>query len=102
MSTSEAPPISPVVQTDNPDLTTPSASASRDEQPVELDATSSSPERIRRNSRPLALGDLSPEERDKRVAMYKQRENDPAVLVDLPQTPQAAELEKVGGMGKEG
>ena len=38
----------------------------------------------------------------KRVAMYKQRENDPAVLVDLPQTPQAAELEKVGGMGKEG
>lgn len=28
------------------------------------------------------------------------RENDPAVLVDLPKTPQAAELEKVGAMGK--
>ncbi|KAI7466394.1 hypothetical protein KC351_g14491 [Hortaea werneckii] len=102
MSTSKATPISPVVQTANPALTTPSASASHDEQPVELDATSSSPERIRRNSRPWGLGDLSPEERDKRVAMRKQRENDPAVLVDLPKTPQAAELEKVGAMGKEG
>ncbi|KAI7261069.1 hypothetical protein KC345_g9909 [Hortaea werneckii] len=98
MSPSEASPISPVVQTANPNLTTPSASTSHE--PVELDATSSSPERIRRNSRPLGLGDLSPEEQDKRVAMHKQRENDPAVLVDLPQTPQAAELEKVGAMEK--
>lgn len=28
--------------------------------------------------------------------MHKERENDPAVLVDLPGTPQAEELEKVG------
>lgn len=32
--------------------------------------------------------------------MHKERENDPAVLVDLPGTPQAEELEKVGVTGK--
>ncbi|KAI7215261.1 hypothetical protein KC333_g5541 [Hortaea werneckii] len=106
-TTSEEPPISPV-QADKknkkPDLPSPSSSSSAaalvishdDAPPAELDGTPSSPERMRRNSRPRALKDLSPEERDKRVAMHKERENDPAVLVDLPGTPQAEELEKVG------
>ncbi|GAB1740910.1 hypothetical protein NU219Hw_g5983t2 [Hortaea werneckii] len=103
-TTSEGPPISPVRAGKKPDLPSSSSAAfatSHDEQPAELDGTPSSPERMRRNSRPLASKDLSPEERDKRVAMHKQRENDPAVLVDLPKTPQAEELEKVGVSGKD-
>ncbi|KAI7536553.1 hypothetical protein KC331_g11413 [Hortaea werneckii] len=111
-TTSEEPPISPVQaerKNKKPDLPSPSSSSSAalvishdDPPPAELDGTPSSPERMRRNSRPRALKDLSPEERDKRVAMHKERENDPAVLVDLPKTPQAEELEKVGVTGKQG
>ncbi|KAI7235890.1 hypothetical protein KC330_g4027 [Hortaea werneckii] len=108
-TTSEDPPISPVqAEKDKkkPDLPSPSSSAamvtSHDEAPAELDGTPSSPERMRRNLRPRALKDLSPEERDKLVAMHKERENDPAVLVDLPGTPQAEELEKVGVTEKQG
>jgi len=32
----------------------------------------------------------------KRAQLHKERKNDPAVLVDIPQTPQAEELEKSG------
>ncbi|KAI7536575.1 hypothetical protein KC331_g11398 [Hortaea werneckii] len=102
-TTSEEPPISPVQaekkKFDLPSSSSPAALVIKhddDAPPAELDGTPSSPERMRRNSRPRALKDLSPEERDKRVAMHKERENDPAVLVDLPGTPQAEELEKVG------
>ncbi|KAI6901381.1 hypothetical protein KC318_g8164 [Hortaea werneckii] len=109
-TTSEEPPISPVQAEKNkkPDLPSPSSSSAAlvishdDEPPAELDGTPSSPERMRRNSRPRALKDLSPEERDRRIAMHKERENDPAVLVDLPGTPQAEELEKVGVTGRQG
>ncbi|KAI7369834.1 hypothetical protein KC354_g1650 [Hortaea werneckii] len=73
------PSISPV-QTENPDVTSPAALAIRE--PIELDATS------------------PPKPTEKRVAMHKERENDPAVLIDLPKTPQAEELEKVGVMGE--
>ncbi|KAI7471729.1 hypothetical protein KC357_g5965 [Hortaea werneckii] len=79
MATSENPPISPV-QTEHPVVRSPATLASRE--PIDLDATS------------------PPKPTEKRVAMHKERENDPAVLIDLPKTPQAEELEKVGVMGE--
>lgn len=67
-TTSEGPPVSPVQAEKKPDLTSSSSAAlvfsHDDEPPAELDGTPSSPERMRRNSRPRALKDLSLEERD--------------------------------------
>ncbi|KAK5124253.1 hypothetical protein LTR85_001956 [Meristemomyces frigidus] len=86
-------PISPVGQS-KPELTI--SAAPINDEPVELDGTPTSPERLRRGSKPLVLESLGPEERERRAKLHSERQADPAVLVDIPQTPQAAELEKSG------
>lgn len=94
------------------------SAASINSEPVELDGTPTSPERLRRGSRATASEEMSLEDRKvslhhdhthgrsltrtkKRAQLHKERKDDPAVLVDIPQTPQAEELEKSGATTSE-
>jgi len=101
MATSSDPPISPVTAS-RPELTISAASVNAE--PVELDGTPTSPERARtiasrRGSRPTnlelteeELAGMTVEERQRREELISSRKADPAVLVDIPQTPGAEEL----------
>ncbi|KXT15072.1 hypothetical protein AC579_1506 [Pseudocercospora musae] len=95
-------PISPVTGK-APELTL--SIASINNEPIELDSTPASPETLRlapRGSKATALEaveadpGLSPAEKERRAQKILDRQADPAVLVDIPQTPQAEELEKSG------
>ncbi|KAF2772044.1 hypothetical protein EJ03DRAFT_348856 [Teratosphaeria nubilosa] len=88
-----ADPISPV-GVSRPELTI--SPASINNQPIELDSTPSSTRNTRRGSRAAVLEDMSPQEREKREQLISQRKSNPAVMVDIPQTPGADELEKSG------
>ncbi|KAK3066249.1 hypothetical protein LTR53_017485 [Teratosphaeriaceae sp. CCFEE 6253] len=89
-------PISPV-GVSKPELTL--SAASINDEPVELDGVAleskpTSPEHPRRGSRADVVEDVSPEEREKRAQLISDRQDDPAVLVDIPQTPDADEFEQ--------
>ncbi|KAH9826248.1 hypothetical protein Tdes44962_MAKER03632 [Teratosphaeria destructans] len=88
-----ADPISPV-GVSRPELTI--SPAAINNQPVELDSTPRSTRDTRRGSRAAVLEDMSPQEREKREQLIIQRQSNPAVMVDIPQTPGADELEKSG------
>ncbi|KAK4550359.1 hypothetical protein LTR36_003326 [Oleoguttula mirabilis] len=98
MTDTSGTPISPVGQI-NPELTI--SAASINNEPVELDGTPTSPERLRRGSKPLVLENLGTAERERRARLHSERQADPAVLVDIPQTPQATELEMSGATKEE-
>ena len=101
-------PISPV-GVSKPELTVSAASVNNEA--VELDSTPTSPEKVRgRRGSKVDLSDLSPEEREvctltnllegactdivpqRREKIMHERKADPAVLVDIPQTPGAEEF----------
>ncbi|OQN99482.1 hypothetical protein B0A48_14460 [Cryoendolithus antarcticus] len=93
--------VSPVT-TERPILTLTSASINTE--PVELESTPISPDKVKampRTSRDDLLRDMSPEDVEKRDALLKERKSDPAVMVDIPQTPGAEELEKSGATAVE-
>ncbi|KAK3046579.1 hypothetical protein LTR09_011927 [Extremus antarcticus] len=91
-----ATPVSPVSGSKHPELTLSAASVDVNTEPVELDATPTSPERLRerRGSKADGLMQLSAEERDRRQKLIDERQGDAAVLVDVPQTPGAEEFGK--------
>ncbi|GIZ43649.1 hypothetical protein CKM354_000686600 [Cercospora kikuchii] len=86
--------VSPVT-TRAPDLT--ASIAAVNAQPVELDSTPTSPEKVRRSFRATALEQaetkLTPAEQERLKELAKTRKADPAVMQDIPQIPTAEELE---------
>jgi 3',5'-cyclic AMP phosphodiesterase CpdA len=112
MSGSADIPISPV-GVSKPELVLTAAAINNE--PVELDSKPTSPEHVRRGSRGGALEDLSLEEQQvrhctaqteatgsltwpnkKRAQLISERKDNPAVLVDIPTTPDADEFEQSG------
>lgn len=118
MATASQDVISPIT-TEKPELVV--SAASINSEPVELDSTPASPEKVRarRASRDELLAELDEEEKEvcsdqmgsnrngmvdavvadwrtyqKRKQLLLERKGDPAVLVDIPKTPGADELEK--------
>ncbi|TKX23668.1 hypothetical protein C1H76_4183 [Elsinoe australis] len=94
----EAPPVSPV-RTNKPELRIDAAAINSE--PVELDGTPTTPARLRARAAdshisPQTTNDagapLSNEEKQRLAKLISERKTDPAVLVDIPQTPQAEEL----------
>ncbi|KXL46532.1 hypothetical protein M433DRAFT_7364 [Acidomyces richmondensis BFW] len=92
MAASDAP-VSPVIAS-KPELTISPAAVNNE--PVELDSTPASAEKRRRGSRATGLQEMSTEERQKREELISRRLADPAVMVDIPQTPGPQELERSG------
>ena len=79
-----ATPVSPVSGSKQPPLLTLSSPVvAVNTQAVELDATPTSPERLRerRGSKAIGLTELSPEELQKREELIEKRQGDAAVLV---------------------
>ncbi|EMC95305.1 hypothetical protein BAUCODRAFT_149308 [Baudoinia panamericana UAMH 10762] len=110
MASVSAEPVSPV-RLVKPELTL--SAAPINNEPVELDSTPTSSLEHRRNSRADTLEDMTSEDREarpvvlvdsilvltssqKRAQLIHERQSDPAVLVDIPQTPGPQELEKSG------
>ncbi|GAB7332618.1 hypothetical protein MBLNU13_g04385t1 [Cladosporium sp. NU13] len=93
MATVEQEVVSPI-RTVKPEL--PLSVPSINSEPVELDSTPTSPEkmRARRASRDELLAELGGEEKEKRKQLLLEKKSDPAVLVDIPRTPGADEIEK--------
>ncbi|PNS20258.1 Peregrin [Sphaceloma murrayae] len=94
----EAPPVSPV-RTNKPELRIDAAAIN--DIPVELDGTPTTPARLRARATdgherqqhaPAADEPISKEEKERLAKLISERKGDPAVLVDIPQTPQAEEL----------
>ncbi|KAK5109778.1 hypothetical protein LTR62_006510 [Meristemomyces frigidus] len=85
-------PISPVDKA-KPELTL--SAAAINSTPVELDGESTSivPGSAEQR-RDQVVGQPSLEEREKRDKIISERKDDPAVLVDIPQTPDADEFEQ--------
>ncbi|KAK3671282.1 hypothetical protein LTR78_008917 [Recurvomyces mirabilis] len=83
-------PISPVGQS-KPELTI--SAAAINNVPVELDAKATAIDQ-RRGSRGQVLEEMSPHDKEKRQQLISERQGDMAVLVDIPQTPDADEFEQ--------
>ncbi|KAF2164130.1 hypothetical protein M409DRAFT_25477 [Zasmidium cellare ATCC 36951] len=101
-SSSDQTPISPIKFT-RPELTI--SAAAINNEPIELDGTSISPDELRlarRGSKADALAALEAEkglsraERERRAKLILERKSNPAVLVDIPQAPAPDELEQAG------
>ncbi|KAK4498777.1 hypothetical protein PRZ48_009287 [Zasmidium cellare] len=101
-SSNDQTPISPIKLT-KPELTI--SAAAINNEPIELDGTSISPEELRlarRGSKAEALEALEAEkglsraERERRAKLILERKSNPAVLVDIPQAPAPDELERAG------
>ncbi|KAF2221984.1 hypothetical protein BDZ85DRAFT_283110 [Elsinoe ampelina] len=96
MATAE-PPVSPV-RTNRPELRVDAAAINNE--PIELDGTPTTPARLRARAAegqaiPSQSQDAPPisEDEKRRLAkLISERKANPAVLVDIPQTPQAEEL----------
>ncbi|KAK4897353.1 hypothetical protein LTR27_004873 [Elasticomyces elasticus] len=91
-------PISPVGAS-KPELTISAAAVNAE--PIELDGTTS-PEHARRGSKAELHSELSPQERERRAQLISERKEDPAVLVDIPQTPDADEFERAIAIDEQG
>ncbi|KAK3617394.1 hypothetical protein LTR56_012770 [Elasticomyces elasticus] len=92
-------PISPVGAS-KPELTISAAAVNAE--PIELDGRPTSPEHARRGSKAELHSELSPQEREKRAQLISERKEDPAVLVDIPQTPDADEFERAIAIDEQG
>ncbi|WPH02534.1 Hypothetical protein R9X50_00539900 [Acrodontium crateriforme] len=93
MTDSSGFPISPI-RVNRPELTI--SPAAINSEPVELDSTPASPETVKRRGSKTTMLEmaLTPEEQEKRAQLISERKGNPAVLVDIPQTPGPDQLER--------
>ncbi|KAF4555973.1 Hypothetical protein D9617_2g059390 [Elsinoe fawcettii] len=95
MATAE-PPVSPV-RTNKPELRVDAAAINSE--PIELDGTPTTPARLRARASDGQTAQIqengppiSEAEKQRLAELISERKGNPAVMVDIPQTPQAEEL----------